>query len=74
MLTHVRINGMTCQHRVRAASPRSRGSRELTADVRIGSADVEHDGTVTIEQIREAVDSRIFGLRGRTNRRALPLL
>ena len=57
MLTHVRIDGMTCQHCVRAVFTALAGVEGIArADVRIGSADVEHDGTVTAEQLDAALD------------------
>jgi len=76
MITHVQIDGMSCQHCVRAVFT-GLGSVDgiARADVRIGSADVEHDGTVTIDQIRAAVELAGYSIReAETNRRALPLL
>ena len=76
MTTHVRIDGMSCQHCVRAVFTALGGVDGISrADVRIGSADVEHDGTVTIDQIRDAVELAGYSLGdATTNRRALPLL
>jgi len=76
MLTHVRVDGMTCQHCVRAVFTALAGVEGIDrADVRIGSIDVAHDGTVTIDQIRDAVELAGYSLRAaETNRRALPLL
>jgi copper chaperone len=76
MITHVRVEGMTCQHCVRAVFTALAGVEGITrADVRIGSIDVEHDGNVTVDQIREAVELAGYSIAGaETNRRSLPLL
>ena len=76
MITHVRVEGMTCQHCVRAVFTALGGVPGISrADVRIGSADVEHDGTVTLEKIRDAIAIAGYSIREvETNRRALPLL
>jgi copper chaperone len=76
MITHVRVEGMTCQHCVRAVFTALAGVDGIArADVRIGSIDVEHDGNVTIEEIRDAVELAGYSIAGAdTNRRALPLL
>jgi copper chaperone len=75
MITHVRITGMTCQHCVRAVFTALAGVEGIRlADVRIGSVDVEHDGRVTPEQIRTAVELAGYSVTAtETNRRALPL-
>jgi len=47
---------MSCQHCVRAVFTALTPVEGITrADVSIGAIEVEHDGRVTIEQIREAV-------------------
>jgi copper chaperone CopZ len=76
MITHVRVEGMTCQHCVRAVFTALAGVDGIAhADVRIGSIDVEHDGTVTVEQVRAAVEVAGYSVgAAETNRRALPLL
>jgi copper chaperone CopZ len=76
MITNVRIDGMTCQHCVRAVFTGLAGVEGIVrADVRIGSADIEHDPTVTIDQIRDAIEVAGYSIRAAdTNRRALPLL
>jgi copper chaperone CopZ len=45
------------------------------ADVGIGFADVEHDGSVTVEQLREAIDVAGYQVVGEEprSRRSLPL-
>jgi len=70
VLTHVRVDGMTCQHCVRAVFT------ALAGVPAIERADVHRsDGTVTLEQIREAVEIAGYSVRAAvTNRRALPLL
>jgi len=76
MITHVQVEGMTCQHCVRAVFTALAGVDGIArADVRIGSIDVEHDGTVTVEEICDAVELAGYSIAGAdTNRRALPLL
>ena len=67
---------MTCQHCVRAVFTALAGVEGITrADVRIGSIDVEHDGSVTVDQIRGAVELAGYSITGaEANRRTLPLL
>ena len=76
MITRVRVEGMSCQHCVRAVfTALTAVEGILRADVSIGAIEIEHDGRVTIEQIREAVS--VAGYRvidGTTNRRVLPQL
>ena len=76
MKTVVRVEGMTCQHCVRAVFTALAGVEGITrADVRIGSAEIEHDGSVTAEAIGSAV--AIAGYRigeAEISRRSLPLL
>ena len=76
MISHVRVEGMTCQHCVRAVFTALAGVEGVSrADVRIGSVDIEHDGSVTIDQIRAAVELAGYSIReAEANRRALPLL
>jgi len=76
MITRVRVEGMTCQHCVRAVfTALTAVEGILRADVSIGAIEIEHDGRVTIDQISEAV--AVAGYRvidGTTNRRVLPQL
>jgi len=76
MKTVVRVEGMTCQHCVRAVFTALAGVEGISrADVRIGSAEIEHDGSVSVEAIGSAIE--VAGYRigeTETNRRALPLL
>jgi copper chaperone len=76
MITRARIEGMSCQHCVRAVFTALTAVDGISrADVSIGAVEIEHDGRATIEQIRDAVE--VAGYRvvdGETNRRALPQL
>ena len=75
MITTVTVEGMTCQHCVRAVFTALGGVRGVHgAEVSIGAARVEHDGTVTVEQLREAIAVAGYTVRdGTTNRRILPI-
>ena len=76
MITRVRVEGMSCQHCVRAVFTALTAVEGITrADVSIGAVEVEHDGGVTIEKLREAI--AVAGYRvvdGETNRRTLNVL
>jgi len=76
MITTVTVDGMTCQHCVRAVFTALAAVPGIDrAEVSIGSAVVEHDGTVTVEQLRDAIAVAGYVVRdGRTNRRVLPLV
>jgi copper chaperone CopZ len=75
MTTTVSISGMSCVHCVRAVFTSLAGVKGVDrADVSIGRAVIEHDGTVTPEQIRDAI--RIAGYEVtdfQNDRRTLPL-
>lgn len=75
MITTVTVDGMTCQHCVRAVfTALGAVPGILRAEVSIGTASVEHDGTVTVDQLREAIAVAGYPVRGATtNRRALPI-
>jgi copper chaperone CopZ len=75
MITTVTVDGMTCQHCVRAVFTALAAVPGIQrADVSIGAASVEHDGTVTVERLREAIAVAGYAVRdGTTNRRALPI-
>lgn len=75
MITRVSVDGMTCQHCVRAVFTALAGVPGIArADVSIGSVDVDHDGSVTVDQLRAAIAVAGYTVRdGTTNRRALPL-
>jgi len=74
MVTRIRIAGMSCAHCVRAVFTSLAGVEGVTrADVSIGSAEIEHDGRVTVEALREAIAVAGYEVvDGQTNRRALP--
>jgi copper chaperone CopZ len=56
MQTTATISGMTCAHCVRAVFTSLGGVEGIKrADVSIGKAVIEHDGTVTPEDIRAAI-------------------
>jgi copper chaperone CopZ len=75
MITRVKIDGMTCQHCVRAVFT-ALGAVEgiSSAEVSIGGASIEHDGMVTVERVRDAVAVAGYAVvDGETNRRSLPI-
>lgn len=55
--THLTIEGMTCQHCVRAVETRLRNTAGVTVErVAIGSADLEYDpATTTVDDLAEAI-------------------
>ena len=56
MRTRLRIDGMSCQHCVRAVfTALTPVEGILSADVAIGSAVIEHDARATVEAMREAI-------------------
>jgi copper chaperone len=56
MRTTASISGMTCVHCVRAVFTSLSGIEGIrSADVSIGRAVIEHDGTVAPEDIRDAI-------------------
>lgn len=75
MITRARVEGMSCQHCVRAVFTALTGVSGITrAEVSIGLIEVEHAGDVTVEQIRDAVAvAGYVVVDGATNRRALPV-
>jgi len=76
MITRAGIDGMSCQHCVRAVFTALTAVGGITrADVTIGAVEVEHDGRVTIAQLRDAIAVAGYSVvDGETNRRALPLI
>ena len=75
MQTTASISGMTCAHCVRAVFTSLAGVEGIErADVSIGRAVIEHDGTVTPEEIRAAIAVAGYEVTDFTNdRRTLPL-
>jgi copper chaperone CopZ len=76
MITRARVEGMTCQHCVRAVFTALTAVDGISrADVSIGAIEVEHDGTVTVEQLRDAVAVAGYAVAdAEVDRRRLPLL
>ena len=75
MITTVTVSGMTCAHCVRAVFTSLAGVPGIErADVTIGRAVIEHDGSVTAEQIRDAIAVAGYTVDDtRDDRRTLPL-
>lgn len=75
MITRARVEGMSCQHCVRAVFTALAGVEGISrADVSIGAIEVEHDGRVTDEQLRSAVAVAGYSVVSpERNRRELPL-
>ena len=75
MTTTVTVKGMSCVHCVRAVFTSLAGVEGIKrADVSIGRAVIEHDGSVTPEQIRDAIATAGYEVEGFTDdRRSLPL-
>jgi len=75
MRTSVSIQGMTCAHCVRAVFTSLAGVKGIDrADVSIGRAVIDHDGTVTADQIRDAIAVAGYDVTDfSTDRRSLPL-
>ena len=75
MTTTVSVSGMTCAHCVRAVFTSLAGVPGIErAEVTIGQAVIEHDGTVTPEQIRDAIAVAGYTVgETKDNRRTLPL-
>ena len=76
MITTAKIDGMTCSHCVKAVFTALGGVPGVThADVSIGQAIIEHDGTVRPEAIREAISIAGYEVADfRHDRRSLPVV
>jgi copper chaperone len=76
MITRARIEGMTCQHCVRAVFTALAGVPGIIrAEVSIGVIEVEHEGPVSEESLRTAVELAGYSLAAsEQDRRRLPLL
>jgi len=76
MVTTLTINGMTCAHCTRAVFTALSGVPGIArADVRVGTAEIEHDGTVTIDALKQAVETAGYTVADASeNRRVLPQL
>jgi len=75
MVTTASISGMTCAHCVRAVFTALAGVEGIArADVTVGRAIIEHDGTVTPEAIRDAIAVAGYTVEDtKLDRRSLPL-
>jgi copper chaperone CopZ len=75
MQTTASISGMSCGHCVRAVFTSLAGVAGIDrADVSIGKAVIEHDGTVSAEDIRAAVKLAGYEVTDISNdRRTLPI-
>jgi copper chaperone CopZ len=76
MTTTVNIKGMSCAHCVRAVFTALGGVAGVSrADVSIGQAVIEHDGSVTHDAITEAISIAGYEVADfREDRRALPVV
>jgi copper chaperone CopZ len=76
MITTALIEGMSCAHCVRAVFTALGGVEGVArADVSIGKAIIEHDGTVTAAALREAISIAGYEVAEfRDDRRALPVV
>jgi copper chaperone len=75
MITRARIEGMSCQHCVRAVFTALTAVEGIArAEVSIGAVEVEHDGRVTAEQLTEAIAVAGYSVAdAETERRRLPI-
>ena len=76
MVTTARIDGMSCAHCVRAVFTALSGVEGISrADVSIGQAVIDHDGTVTQDAIRQAISIVGYDVAEfKGDRRALPVV
>jgi copper chaperone CopZ len=75
MQTTVSIRGMSSAHAVRAVFTALAGVAGIDrADVSLGKAVIEHDGSVTVDAIRDAIAIAGFEAgEASENRRVLPI-
>ena len=76
MVTTLRISGMSCAHCTRAVFTALSGVPGIArADVKVGSAEIEHDGTVTLDALKQAIETAGYSVvDSAENRRVLPQL
>ncbi|HEY6826001.1 MAG TPA: cation transporter [Gemmatimonadaceae bacterium] len=77
MITRVRIEGMTCQHCVRAVFTALAAVEGISrAEVAIGVAEIEHDGSVTLDELRDSIEVAGYRVLGEDPRprRSLPVI
>lgn len=76
MVTTATIDGMSCAHCVRAVFTALAGVVGISrADVSIGKAIIEHDGSVSPDAVREAISIAGYEVADfRDDRRTLPVV
>jgi copper chaperone CopZ len=76
MVTTAKINGMSCAHCVRAVFTALGGVDGVSrADVSMGQAIIDHDGSVSADAIREAISIAGYEVADfRDDRRTLPVV
>ena len=76
MVTTLKISGMTCAHCTRAVFTALSGVPGIArADVKVGRAEIEHDGTVPLAALKEAIETAGYsGIGSSETRRMLPQL
>jgi copper chaperone CopZ len=76
MVSTVTISGMSCAHCTRAVFTSLSGVEGISrADVSIGRAVIEHDGSVSAETVRKAISIAGYEVVDvRDDRRALPVV
>jgi len=76
MITRVRVEGMSCQHCIRAVFTSLTAVEVITrADVGLGKVEVEHAGGVTVDQLRAAIAVAGYSVReAERDRRQLPVV
>lgn len=76
MVTTAKITGMSCTHCVKAVFTALGGVPGVArADVSIGQAVIEHDGTVSQDALREAISIAGYEVAEfRDDRRVLPVV
>ncbi len=76
MVSTATISGMSCAHCVRAVFTSLSGVTGIArADVSLGRAVIEHDGSVSAEMVREAISIAGYEVVSfRDDRRALPVV
>jgi len=76
MITTVTVSGMMSEHCKRAVFTSLAAVAGITrADVQLGTVTVEHDGQVTIDQLRAAIAVAGYTVvQGVEDRRSLPLM
>ena len=76
MITRLQIEGMSCQHCVRAVFTALTPVPGITsANVSIGAAVIEHDGRATMEALRDAIAVSGYSVTlADEERRRLPVL